>query len=442
MCDTIVALANSTVNGEVIFAKNSDRDVNEAQYPIFVKGGHFTENSKVQCTYIEIPQVQQTYTILLSKPFWMWGGEMGANEHGVMIGNEALFTKVKKDPTPKLLGMDLLRLALERSKHAEEAMYIIIELLERYGQGGNCGFFNKLDYDNSFLIADRKEAWVLETAGKQWAAEQVKSVRAISNRITIGDKWDLASKDLVNYAVDRGWCKKPKEFNFHKCYSEPVYTEFSGSADRLAHVNEQLKFHEGHIDANTMMNILRSHRSAKSENWTPATALIGSDVCMHFGFGPIRINQTTASMVSEINEKNATHWMTATSAPCTSVFKPIWMDAGLPDINFETSGIYEEKAFWWQHEKLRRAIMMDYQARLGVIRNEVEAFQDQIIEKANSNKEKSPSERLAFSQYAFDTESNLARSWLARIENMQVVKKVPFYYSNHLRFFNQQAKLK
>lgn len=442
MCDTIVALSNSTVNKEVIFAKNSDRDANEAQFPILIHGQRFNENSKVKCSYIEIPQVLQTHTILLSKPFWMWGGEMGANEHGVMIGNEAVFTKIKKDGTPKLLGMDLLRLALERSRSAEEAMHVIIELLERYGQGGNCGFFHKLDYDNSYLIADGKEAWVLETAGKHWAAEHVRDVRAICNRITIETKWDLASKDLVNYAVDRGWCKKREDFNFHKCYSEPVYTLFSGSANRLDHANEQLAFYKGHIDVETMMKILRSHRSAKSENWSPATALTGADVCMHFGYGPIRISQTTASMVSAISEQDTTHWMTATSAPCISVFKPIWMNAGLPEMKLETLGTYDEKAFWWQHEKLHRAIMADYETRLGAIRNEIDAFQDQIIDKAHSISREDISERLALTQHAFDTERNLTKSWLARIENMQVENKAPFYYMHNLKALNKQAKLK
>lgn len=64
-----------------------------------------------QCTYIEIPQVEKTYAVILSKPAWMWGAEMGANECGVCIGNEAVWTKLNgpDDEVERLLGMDLLR---------------------------------------------------------------------------------------------------------------------------------------------------------------------------------------------------------------------------------------------------------------------------------------------------------------------------------------------
>ena len=137
MCDTLVAF---TPQG-MIFGKNSDRDPNEVQNLIQVPAQDHPRGETVKCTYIEIPQVSHTNGVLLSQPCWMWGAEIGVNEFGVAIGNEALFTKVAPRKENKyLLGMDLLRLGLERGKSAREALDVIISLLEQFGQGGNCGF--------------------------------------------------------------------------------------------------------------------------------------------------------------------------------------------------------------------------------------------------------------------------------------------------------------
>jgi len=118
---------------------------------------------------------------MISQPRWMWGAEMGANECGVIIGNEAVWTT---EPTRStgLLGMDLVQLGLERGPSAIKALQVIVELLSQYGQGGNCAEHFPMNYHNSFLIADQKEAWILETAGQYWVAEQVTSgTRLISN---------------------------------------------------------------------------------------------------------------------------------------------------------------------------------------------------------------------------------------------------------------------
>lgn len=63
----------------------------------------------LQCTYIEVEQVSKTHAVILSRPSWLWGAEMGANEHGVCIGNEAVWTKEPVGTGEALLGMDLLR---------------------------------------------------------------------------------------------------------------------------------------------------------------------------------------------------------------------------------------------------------------------------------------------------------------------------------------------
>lgn len=138
-CDTLVVLPPLTGSDAIIFGKNSDRPSGEVQEILYVPSKTFGRNEKVQCTFIEIDQFPSTYSVLLSKPSWMWGAEMGSNSCGVVIGNEAVWTVVDDDTqTERLLGMDLLRLGLERSSNAKEAVTIVTSLLEKFGQGGPC----------------------------------------------------------------------------------------------------------------------------------------------------------------------------------------------------------------------------------------------------------------------------------------------------------------
>ena len=39
MCDTLVARETGAAKGGMVFAKNSDREANEAQYPLFAPAG-------------------------------------------------------------------------------------------------------------------------------------------------------------------------------------------------------------------------------------------------------------------------------------------------------------------------------------------------------------------------------------------------------------------
>ena len=165
MCDTFVSVGSASLTGSTIFGKNSDRPEDEVQLVVFIPKQEDAYPSDLECTYITIPQVSHTNGILLSQPYWMWGGEMGVNDQGVAIGNEAVWTTESISQTG-LLGMDLVRLGLERGNSARLALDIITSLLEIYGQRGNCTCDGSMYYHNSFLIADPREAWVLETAGK------------------------------------------------------------------------------------------------------------------------------------------------------------------------------------------------------------------------------------------------------------------------------------
>jgi len=203
-CDSLVALPSASASGRTIFAKNSDRPALECQVLVKLPRQRNRPRTTLQCQYVAIPQAEETFAVIGSKPHWLWGFEHGLNEWGVVIGNHSVFTK---DPLPErgLLGMDLVRLGLERSRSAIEALNTITGLVEQYGQGGSGYEHTYWPYNNSFLIADAREAWQLETSNTHWCARKVKSVASLSNHLVIGDDWDRLSKDAARHAADQGW---------------------------------------------------------------------------------------------------------------------------------------------------------------------------------------------------------------------------------------------
>jgi dipeptidase len=439
MCDTFVALGNSTKDGSILFAKNSDRDPNEAHEIVIIPAGNHKPGSKVKCTYIEIPQVEQTFKVLLSKPFWIWGAEMGANEFGVIIGNEAVFTREPYRKEPGLIGMDFLRLALERSKTALAAIETIVSLLEKYGQSGNCGYAHSFFYHNSFLICDTKEAWVLETAGKEWAAEKVKDVRSISNGLTIESKWDNASAGLVQHAVEKGWCKTAEDFNFRRDYSDPLFTFFADARKRQTCTTSRMLDRKGDLTPLDMMNILRSHSTNTGEGYTPGKGLTGADVCMHAGFGPIRTSQSAGSMVSVINKEGITHWLTGTAAPCMSLFKPIWMDSGIPETVKTPGKMYDASVTWWKHEELHREIIKDYPNRISIIDSELREAQAKFVTQECNMRSKNEGKRVQFSAACFAETAKLEDDWLEKVKQIPLRSQNHFYYTLAWKELNKQA---
>lgn len=422
MCDTFVALSNSTKDGSVIFGKNSDRDGNEAHEILIVPHQYHDSGKKLHCTYVDIPQIEETNAVLLAKPFWIWGAEMGANEHGVVIGNEAIFSKVPAGKSPGLIGMDYLRLGLERGNSARQALEIITNLLEIHGQSGNCGYSHPLYYHNSFLIADFQEAWVLETVDRHWAAQKVKDVRSISNGLTIDNDFDLVSKDLIDFAIDKGWCKNREDFSFRRCYSDVIMTFGSDAKNRQCRSMELLNQNISIIDVTKAINILRDHSEKAGNDWSPDEGLLGAQICMHLGAGPVRISQTTGSMVTRIKPGETVHWLTGTSAPCTGIFKPVWLEAGLPNIGNPPTGQYDPHALWWQHEDLHREVLIDYSKRISLYKDDRDQLENEFIDYVNTLVYPTNTDHRDFSQQCFLRARVATEKWLNKVKREKIFK--------------------
>lgn len=334
MCDTLCVLQSRSRTGEAIFAKNSDRSPNEPHLVIRVPAQDYAKGSQVKLTYITIPQAEHTFETILCKPSWTWGAEMGVNSARVAIGNEAVFTKTKRGPDA-LTGMDLLRLALERSGSAKEALNCMTSLLEKYGQGGNCGFDHEFYYDNSFMIADPLEGFILDTSGRKWAARQFEGGASISNRLSIH------SEHSMRGGVDEG-------FDFAGKLTRPLFTYLSRSTQRQ---NSSSCTAGKPTDSAGMMAALRFHDPKDEEKIFKKDSV--KSVCMHAGgIG----DQTTGSLVVSLRkDKPMTLWCTAASTPCISAFKPVFfgVNSGAPVFESEP----EAKKYWLQREAIHRGVL-------------------------------------------------------------------------------------
>ena len=361
MCDTLVALASETPRGALLFGKNSDRERNEAQ--VLEMHPRRRGVGDLKLTYITIPEVAETHATLISRPCWMWGAEMGANEHGVVIGNEALHARVPAQRRRALTGMDLVRLGLERGATAAQALAVIIALLERHGQGGDCGHLGRFYYHNGFIIADRHEAYVLETVGRDWVVEAVAGRRALSNAYSIGTGYSAISPGLAAQGAGR--------FDVAAHLIDETRDAVSFGRGRCARGQDLLARADDALDPAAMRAILRDHGEAP--DWSPANT-VGRTICMHAAQGARR-SQSVASMVSEVGADRAVHWVTATSAPCTSLFKPVLFEAGPPPVGPAPSDTYDGESLWWRHERLHRAMLADHAAGMALIAAERDALE-------------------------------------------------------------------
>jgi secernin len=369
MCDTLCA----RVPGGMIFAKNSDRPPGEVQitWPF---GRRASNGCSLRTQYLTIGDTG-AYAALLSCPTWLWGAEHGVNEYGVAIGNERVGTiHDSEHAKPALIGMDLVRLGLERSRSATEAVDVMTGLLESCGQGGIADAANGKAYDSSFLVADPAEAFVLETAGRDYAVAPARGATAISNRLGIGKEWTQASPALEPGASFTHF-RDPNEDTAFADVRLAASRRFLSSAS------------PGGLTARATAGHLRDHGAGP---WglpgergpvRPPPSRVGEDfagvtVCMH-----VRdVSVTAASMIAElpdaVNEGAPLRVYVAPGSPCVSVYIPTFprtTKGPPPFVPTELSG----EEIWRAADTLRQWVESDPDA-LASVRAALQPVEDEI----------------------------------------------------------------
>ncbi len=176
--------------------------------------------ARVICTGREIPQVGETYGVVGVHSAEGWGLESGVNEHALAVGGEALSTREPAEASPGLTEHDLVRLALERGRHAREALEVLAALVERFGYGAAEPRTVRGGSDHRFYFADPGEVWCLECSGRRWAARRVTRRLPRHPQVApeIGDDWEIGSKGLETYARERHWWEGPGRLDFAAVY--------------------------------------------------------------------------------------------------------------------------------------------------------------------------------------------------------------------------------
>ncbi|MFA8343277.1 MAG: dipeptidase [Rhodothermaceae bacterium] len=164
----------------------------------------------------KIHQVERTYSVVRC-----------INEHQVAIAETTFDGRLELQNKKGLLHYwKLMQLALQRSKTAREAIKVMTDLVAQYGYSST---------GESFSIADKNEAWILEMIGKGpdkkgavWVAVKIPDghISAHANKARIGSfplndpENCLYSEDVIDLAVEKGYYDPDsgEEFSFCEAY--------------------------------------------------------------------------------------------------------------------------------------------------------------------------------------------------------------------------------
>ncbi len=335
-------------------------------------------------------------------------GDSFVNESGVVIVSNACASKEPREPLEGGISYMLRRLAAERARSAREAVRIMGELVEKYGYDSN---------GRTYSIIDRREGWVFSVArGGRWVAQRVgdDKIMIIPNHYVIR-KVDLsdrsrfmASKDLIDYAIKKGWYNPEKDgpFDFAKVYSRSLKSK--GNIYR--HWRALTLLAQGHwtpesdfpfqvkpkrkVSVRDLMNLLRDHYEG--------TPYYNEKSPNKSEYRPICVIHTKYSMVVENREDLpapiATLVWFSLGKPDTSVFLPLYFgvdplpkglnlgDGELDYIqlferHFNSTSLYLKRyrLFFTKIRLLEDLVEKDYNRRAEAVKRIFRPFEERLL---------------------------------------------------------------
>jgi len=265
-------------------------------------------------------------------------------------------TREEKIPRGKGISRYSIRqLILERSKTAREAVELVGKLIDNHGQS---------DSPVAYCIADREEAWLVETTFRHWAARRIKDdeVHVEANEYTIETEYDMAGEGLVSYATEQGWYKEEDgPFNFKYVYGAPGELDRPRNISRRFQGTYMLKNKFGLMGVKTILSVLAQP--------------------------PVQTTETQAFMVWHLRGKmpvevGCVMWHGMSGAN-TSIAVPVYAGSTkVPEEYVSAPYRYDSVSAWWQFERLQRLFyprLWEYAEEYPDVKKRLRGFQESVF---------------------------------------------------------------
>ena len=347
-CYSIVVGRQASSDGCVIMAHNEDDYPPQIVHHRKILRMHHAPGKKVQLRNGgQLDQVEWTWAYLWSEMPGMLFSDSYVNEWGVCVTSDNCPSREDKpEITDGGIGYMLRRLVAERAKTAREGVLLAGSLVERFGY---------IASGRTYVISDPEEGWLFcAVQGKRWLARRVadNEVAMVANTYTVrqvdlSDKANvLASKDIVSYAIARGWYDPQTDgaFDFAAVYANPKVAINPSNLGRQWQGLEYLAPDPIRYDANlpfsvipknkvSVKDLFRILRHARETNVTSSDSLA---VCPPEGSCLICSDVTQTSFVVQLRKQQPldigiVYWA-CLAPPETSIFIPFYFGiSAFPD---------------------------------------------------------------------------------------------------------------
>jgi len=230
-CYAVIVGRAASADGSVLVGHNEQNDGRQILNFRRVPGQRFPEGAVVRLRRGgQLPQVPTTAGFFWSENPGLEFSDAYLNEYGVAVVSDGCPTREDDYQTLVArgeirqggIGYMLRRLVAQRARTAREGVELAGKLVEQFGY---------VDFGRTYVIADPQEAWLVAVVrGRRWVAWRVPDDKVvvlpniyIIGEVDLKDRENyLASPDLIDYAVRRGWFdpQGAKPFNFRKVYRQ------------------------------------------------------------------------------------------------------------------------------------------------------------------------------------------------------------------------------